>query len=133
MATATYRALTLPGVPESVRAFRELARAASATPYQAEAAALCVSELVTNALIHTLSGWPGWTVTVEIEPARRPGELRISVIDQGPRWLDGAVAEPGPSNGYGLGIVDAVAAEWGVLPAAGAGSCSWCEIPEAAL
>lgn len=125
-------ALTLPGVPASVREFRALARAASATPWQAEAAALCVSELATNAIVHTLSGWPGQNVTVEIEPARRPGELRISVIDAGPRWTVPG-AEPDPSNGYGLGIVDAVAAEWGVLHAAGGGSCSWCEIPEAAL
>jgi anti-sigma regulatory factor (Ser/Thr protein kinase) len=131
-APGTLHALTLPGVPESVREFRELVRRVSATPYQAEAAALCVSELVTNALVHTLSGWPGQTVTVEIEPARRPGELRISVVDAGPRWTEFG-ADPDPSNGYGLGLVDAVAAEWGVMHAAGGGSCSWCEIPEAAL
>jgi anti-sigma regulatory factor (Ser/Thr protein kinase) len=125
---STYHAMTLPGVPESVRAFRALAREASATPYQAEAAALCVSELATNAIVHTRHG----DVTVEIEPARRPGELRISVIDVGPRWAAPG-AEPEPCNGFGLGLVDAIAAEWGVLPAAGGGSCTWCEIPEAAL
>lgn len=132
-AATTYRAITLPGVPESVRQCRALARDASATPYQAEAAALCVSELVTNAIAHTRSGRSGGLITVEIEPARRPGELRISVVDDGPRWAEAGTAEPGPHNGYGLGIVDTVAAEWGVLPAAGGGSCSWCEIPEAAL
>jgi anti-sigma regulatory factor (Ser/Thr protein kinase) len=132
-AATVLRALTLPGLPESVREFRALARAASTTEYQAETAALCVSELVTNAIVHTRSGKPGGEVTVEIEAARRPGELRISVIDNGPRWTEfGAAAEPGPSNGYGLGIVDAVAAEWGVMWAAGGGSCSWCEIPAVA-
>jgi anti-sigma regulatory factor (Ser/Thr protein kinase) len=132
-AAGTVLALTLPGVPGAVRRFRALAREASATPYQADAAALCVSELVTNAIVHTRSGRPGGSVTVEIEHARRPGELRISVIDDGPRWAGAGVIEPGPQNGYGLGTVDAVAAEWGVLPAPGGGSCSWCEIPEAAL
>jgi two-component sensor histidine kinase len=129
-APALAREVTLPGLPESVRRFRELARQASATPYQAEAAALCVSELVTNALLHSRSGRPGGEIRVRIEPGLRAGEMRISVIDAGPRYV---APEPGQSNGYGLGIVDVIAAGWGVAPAADGQSLTWCEIPAVAL
>jgi hypothetical protein len=77
--------MTLPGLPESVREFRALARALAATPYQADAGALCVSELVTNAIVHTRSGLPDGSVMVMIEPAPAPRKLRITVIDEGPR------------------------------------------------
>ncbi|MGI8446956.1 MAG: ATP-binding protein [Streptosporangiaceae bacterium] len=132
------RAVTLPGLPESVRQFRVLARQASVTPYQAEAAALCVSELVTNALVHSRSGKPGGTVTVAIRPAETPGELRISVSDDGGPdrpgpWLSPPCAEAPvvPEHGYGLGIVDAVAADWGRARRLG-GWVTWCEIPAVA-
>jgi anti-sigma regulatory factor (Ser/Thr protein kinase) len=137
----------LAGSPESVCQFRAMARAASATPYQAEAAALCVSELVTNAIVHSRSGQVGGTVAVTICPTATPGELRISVTDGGgpPRvkaWL--AADGPGmlaacpdawpvpPEHGYGLAIVDTVAADWGRFQD-GNGFVTWCEIPEAAL
>jgi two-component sensor histidine kinase len=121
--------LTLPGLPESVRQFRALVRHLAATPYQAEAAALCVSELVTNALLHSRSGRPGGEIRVRIEPGWCPGELRISVIDAGPRYT---APESGQSNGYGLDIVDVIAAGWGVAPAADGQSLTWCEIPAVA-
>src|SRR5690349_19946908 len=74
---------TLPGRPESVRAFRELARAAAGDDDQAEAAALCVSELVTNALEHSCSGLPDCTVTVRFDTQPCTGALLISVHDDG--------------------------------------------------
>lgn len=137
----------LPGVPESVGQFRAMARAASHSPYQAEAAAQCVSELVTNAITHTRSGQAGGAVTVLIGPARAPGELRISVVDWGgpPRakaWL--SPDDPGlltacpeawpvpPEHGYGLTIVDTASADWGRYQD-GSNFVTWCEIPEAAL
>jgi anti-sigma regulatory factor (Ser/Thr protein kinase) len=133
---------TLPGLPESVREARSLARASAATPYQAEAAALCVSELVTNALLHSLSGRPGGEVTVVIEPGAEAGELRISVgsgpalVPAGPWFTPPATDGPTvPEHGYGLAVVDAVAAAWGYSPFPGhpGGRFTWCEIPEAAL
>jgi anti-sigma regulatory factor (Ser/Thr protein kinase) len=132
-------ALTLPGQPESVRQFRELARQAATTPYQGEAAALCVSELVTNAIVHTWSGRPGGVVTVHFDRGPQPGELSVSVVDDGPlsdwhgqpdmAWRPAAPEGPDvPERGYGLGIVDAVAVAWWI-----ADSVAWCVIPEAAL
>jgi anti-sigma regulatory factor (Ser/Thr protein kinase) len=130
---------TLPGLPQSARTARALARASSATPYQAEAAALCVSELVTNALVHSRSGCPGGKVTVMIEPGQQePGAMRISVRDGGSRTGPGPCLRPPatdgpvtPAHGYGLCIVDAVAAVWGRTRHAGAW-VTWCEIPETA-
>src|SRR5689334_10899569 len=75
--------LTLPGRPESVRTFREMARAAAADEDQAEAAALCVSELATNALVHSRSRLPGGTVTVHLEAEPGTRALRIAVHDSG--------------------------------------------------
>lgn len=129
--------MTMPGLAESVREARELARTASFTPYQAEAAALCVSELVTNAIVHTRSGQPGGLVTVTIGPAPAPGELRITVGDDGghpgppgpwcvPAAVDGPVI---PEGGYGLAIVDAIVADWGRFTCM-RGWCTWCDIPD---
>ena len=79
-------AWTLPGEPASVRVFRGLARATAAGDEdQAEAAALCVSELVTNALVHTRSGLPGGNVTVRFEASPGKGGMRVSVHDDGAR------------------------------------------------
>jgi hypothetical protein len=124
---------TLPGLPQSVRIARSLARANSATPYQAEAAALCVSELVTNALMHSRSGLPDGKVTVMIEAVQPPGCMRFSVVDEGSRAgplfrppdTDGPVI---PEHGYGLCIVGAVADAWGRTACAD-GWVTWCEIP----
>lgn len=135
--------LTLPGAPESVRQFRAWARESSATDYQAEAAALCISEIVTNAISHTRSGLPGGMVTASISPGTYPGELRISVCDDGPRvpvadaalaeLMDGcppaAPAADPAEGGRGLAIVDTVATDWGILRGRSGICCVWCEIP----
>lgn len=129
-------AWTLPGMPASVRVFRGLARAAAAgNEDQAEAAALCVSEMVTNALVHTRSGLPGGNVTVRFEASPSMVGLRISVHDDGARTADTIATRtgslPGPAeNGYGLGIVRAFAADCGVIRTA-RGSITWCVIPVA--
>jgi two-component sensor histidine kinase len=121
----TLRGFTLPGVPESVREFRALAREVSSTPGQAATAALCVSELVTNSLLHSRSGLPGGQVTVTFDTDPISGTLRISVMDGGPRVADS------PANGYGLRVIAAVAMAWGAVPAADR-ACTWCEIGRAA-
>jgi anti-sigma regulatory factor (Ser/Thr protein kinase) len=129
-------AWTLPGEPASVRVFRGLAWATAAGDEdQAEAAALCVSELVTNALVHTRSGLPGGNVTVRFEASPGKGGMRVSVHDDGARPAGTRTAcggeLPGAAeSGYGLGIVAAVAADWGVIRTSG-GSITWCIIPAA--
>jgi anti-sigma regulatory factor (Ser/Thr protein kinase) len=122
------------GVPRSARAARELARAAAAGDEdQAETAALCVSELVTNALAHTRSTLPGGTVTVCFEALPALGALFIAVQDDGarmPAGPDGDTGLPGPAeSGYGLGIVAAVTSGWGVAPRGDGRSVTWCIVP----
>jgi anti-sigma regulatory factor (Ser/Thr protein kinase) len=123
----------VPGCAESVRACRALARALAGDEDQAEAAALCVSELVTNALAHTRSGLPGGSLTVWFEMSPATGPLRIGVQDDGagvPVQAGSAADVPGPAeSGYGLGIVAAVAAEWGVALDAGDRRVTWCVVP----
>ena len=80
-----------------------------------EAATLAVSEIVTNALVH--SGLEaGEAIDVQTVPA---GErMRVNVRHRGE--LFPAVASPAPAGaagGWGLIVVDSVSAAWGVEPA----------------
>ena len=124
----------LAGEPSSVAIFRRIARAAAESEAQAEAAALCVSELVTNAIVHTRSGLPGGTVAVWLAADESTGDLSIQVEDNGARVIPPAgPGLPGPAeHGYGLRIVGQVAASWGSSARAdGPGSVTWCHIPAA--
>ncbi len=91
----------------------------------AEDAILCVSELVTNAVIHSRSRRPGgcFTVSAGIRPGDR---LRIEVADQGGRWAQ-PVSTDG-QHGRGLLIVGRLARTWGVTGDPGAGRTVWFEI-----
>jgi anti-sigma regulatory factor (Ser/Thr protein kinase) len=75
-------------------------------------APLVVSELVTNSMLH--AGLPGDAV-VSVCAEIADGVLRIEVEDGG---TNGAVIRRTPNRrdggGFGLNIVDAVAARWGV-------------------
>lgn len=74
---------------------------------QREDAALMVSELVTNALVH---GTGAIVLRVDVEPHA----VRVEVSDQG----EVAVAPsptPGAHGGWGLRLVDQLADDWGVL------------------
>lgn len=85
-----------------------------------EDAALVVSELATNSVVHAHSGF---TVNV----AAAGGAVRISVSDAKP--LAGADANPPlpASPQHGLGVVAALATTWGVRPRAG-GKAVWAEL-----
>jgi len=117
----------LPGVPASVRTARALARDVLGAGHPAaDAAALCVSELVTNAIAYTRSGLPGGTVAVTIRAM--PGHVLIRVRDAGSRTAPGlASQEPGAEHGYGLRIITALAAEWGTAATA-RGRATWCRL-----
>ena len=73
---------------------------------QLEEAALLVSELVTNSVTHSESGW------VDVQIVLSSDRLRIEVADQDPRALPppGAVAD----RGWGLVVVAELATRWGV-------------------
>ncbi|MGP3967638.1 ATP-binding protein [Streptomyces sp. 6N223] len=96
-----------------------------------ETARLVVSELFTNAVLHTDSG----QVVCRIEASG--GRLRLEVADQG-LGLDETPEEcgiPGKAedveaeNGRGLMLVDALTESWGVITADRRAGCTvWAEI-----
>ena len=90
-------------------------------------AALIVSELVTNSVVHANVGH-GQVVILELtELADR---LRVAVTDGGsedePRLLPVDVTTPG---GYGLRLIDDMACAWGIRRSSGGTTRVWCELP----
>ncbi len=86
-----------------------------------DAVALVVSELCTNALLHSPSGF-------DLLAERSGDSLLMEVGDDGaglPVLRDAAPEEP---HGRGLRIVDKLAADWGVVPVAGSGKVVWARI-----
>ncbi|MFF8600687.1 ATP-binding protein [Streptomyces sp. NPDC015232] len=93
----------------------------------AEAAALVLSELLTNAVRH------GRVRGREIETrfVRLPGGLRIEVHDASERRPMMALPQDGAEGGWGLPLVEVLAARWGVCdrPAPGSvGKLVWAEL-----
>ncbi|MET8629887.1 ATP-binding protein [Kitasatospora sp. NPDC004669] len=128
------RCLTLAGSEGAVRRCREFSRQAlqswhwlPAADEERQAAAedvlLMVSELVTNACLHTPGGprelrlnWNGARLRVEVADASpEPPRLR-------------PYADPGRPGGHGLRVVDRLAEAWGTLPE-GEGKLVWLEVP----
>ena len=87
-----------------------------------EEAELVLSELVTNALVHTDSAAG---VTLRFEPARR--RLTVAVRDASTRHPRERHAGEDALGGRGLAIVEALSAAWGVA-AEGAGKTVWAEL-----
>ncbi|MGY0024760.1 ATP-binding protein [Streptomyces sp. cg35] len=96
----------------------------------AETLILLVSELVTNAVVHT--GRPA--VLRMVLPAvqeRCPGTVRVEVADSSTRPPTPRHADGDETNGRGLELVDGLADRWGWRPE-GAGKAIWCEIDRCA-
>jgi serine/threonine-protein kinase RsbW len=95
-----------PGAPEAVRAARHhVAQALAAVPC-IEDVAFAVSEIATNAVLHSRSGQPGGWFTVAADVV--PGVLAAVVVtDQGGAWAGRA----GDTYPHGLEIVRTMATE----------------------
>jgi anti-sigma regulatory factor (Ser/Thr protein kinase) len=92
---------------------RFLAAILDGSPAAADAV-LCLSELATNAIVHSDSGRPGGTFTVAVRLGQ--GSLWVEVRDQGGLWRRGGPSEGEHSTdtrGRGLLIVGRTAREWG--------------------
>ncbi|OAH16028.1 ATP-binding protein [Streptomyces jeddahensis] len=91
-----------------------------------ETAALVVSELVTNALVHTASR----VIVCELHDDAR--QLRISVRDEGctPGEPHPSPRRPEEEHGRGLLLVEAVSSAWGAQEA-GSGLLVWADLPRA--
>jgi anti-sigma regulatory factor (Ser/Thr protein kinase) len=122
----------LPNDPESAGRARETARRAlreaGLPDDHIERAALLVSELVTNAIVHAASD-------IRIRVCARP-VTRVEVEDRSPRLPDAPTPEPVPTavdalepGGLGLMIVERLASRWGaVRHPDGDGKVVWFEL-----
>jgi anti-sigma regulatory factor (Ser/Thr protein kinase) len=92
----------------------------------AETLVLLVSELVTNAVVHT--GCPAvLRMLLPGVPATPPGTVRVEVADSSNRAPRPRQADGGETNGRGLALVDGLADRWG-WQHEGAGKRIWCEV-----
>ncbi|MFI7632447.1 ATP-binding protein [Microbispora rosea] len=96
------QALALPGLPESVSAARSFATGClPADCPRADDVALVVSELATNAVLHSASGAPGGTFVVLVDV--EPDAIAVAVADQGPALVP--AMRPLGEGGHGLELV----------------------------
>ena len=97
--------LTCPGFPEEVSRARRWTRDILSDTPCADDAAVIVSELGTNALVHTASGNQAGTFHVSL--ARTPHVIAISVTDAGASGTAPRVEHPTDhaTHGRGLGMV----------------------------
>lgn len=106
--------------PDSVPAARHFAREVvrGATADTVEAIELMVSELATNCVRHTDSGFD-LAITLSSE------EIRVEVADRGVG--EPGMRTPGPSDpsGRGLRIVDMLSSDWGHEKRPGGGKTVW--------
>ena len=117
-----------PAAPSAARAWarRRLADQVSATVL--DDALLVISELVTNSVLHAgpLVGAP-----IRVSAALADGTLRLEVEDAG---HGNAVIRRAPDrrhgSGFGLDLVDRIAARWGVTQLGA--TRVWCELREPA-
>jgi PAS domain S-box-containing protein len=106
--------LELPGGHDAPAAARQALRTALAGRVGerlAGDALIVVSELVTNAVRH--GGAREARETVRVDAAMLDGLLRIEVTDPGPGFEPGGHG-PRADGGYGLHLLDRLAARWGV-------------------
>ena len=89
----------------------------------ADDAALVVTELVTNALLH---GGP----PVRLRLSEVPDGVRLEVADQGAELPVAVRRSSVAMTGRGLALVDALSRSWGVEPDAQGGKVVWAELVE---
>ncbi|MFH8371260.1 ATP-binding protein [Streptomyces sp. NPDC018031] len=96
----------------------------------ADTVRLIVSELATNAIVHTRGLSPAFTVRIRLD---RDEELRVGITDSDPRRPRRLPAAVQQDNGRGLVIIRSLTAEAGgrlrVTPAPGGGKTVWVALP----
>ena len=114
---------SFPATPEQAGEARRFL-AAILDGHPADDAILCLSELVTNATIHSRSSQPGGWLTVRVQ--RRDDHVRVEVCDQGGPWTE--TEQEDGQTGRGLLIVDRLASTWGRSGNAETGWITWFEL-----
>ena len=103
--------ITLPATSEQVVEARRFLTGFVADPALAGDAVLCLSEVATNAVVHSNSRGAGGRFTVSAQ-LHGDGVLRIEVEDQGGRWVERT--KPEGQRHLGLMIVRELASAWGI-------------------
>jgi anti-sigma regulatory factor (Ser/Thr protein kinase) len=113
-----------PATPAHVREARQFLAAIMGGRPAADDAVLCLSELVTNATLHSRSREPNgqFSVRVQLHGSR----LRVEVSDQGGPWIQ--AADTDEQHGRGLLIVGRLARDWGRTGGDKAGWTVWFEV-----
>jgi anti-sigma regulatory factor (Ser/Thr protein kinase) len=110
----SYQIITLPNGVEAPQVARNYVNehADGLDPNRRDDALLLVSELVSNAISH---GRPEITLCVRNDPP----SVGVAVYDAGAEMPRRAPVQPDPRSpsGRGLVLVDALADQWGVVPA----------------
>jgi serine/threonine-protein kinase RsbW len=108
-------ARVFPGTPQQVSAARRFVASLLDGSTFCEDAVVVVSELFTNALLHTDSGKPGGLVVVQV--SRWLLGVRVAVTDQGsgqqPVIVDGRPCREPAERGHGLYLVSQLAKHLG--------------------
>jgi anti-sigma regulatory factor (Ser/Thr protein kinase) len=130
MSDAVPKSVTIPAVPEQVRAARAfVAGVLGGSHPHADAALLLASELVTNSVKHSGSAAPGGLVTVTVAAGR--AGVRVEVTDRCgdgvPVLMPAASASSDAEGSRGMRLVDALAARWGYQRGGGLAT-TWFEL-----
>ena len=117
---------TFPHEPQSVPAARRFATAVlrGAPTEILEAVELMVSELATNCIRHTNSGF-------DLTIIRSGGDIRVEATDHAGGTPIMRSPQPTDPSGRGLKIIDMLSAGWGVESEADAGKTVWFTISAA--
>ena len=120
-------ARTFPHEPESVPAARRFATGVlrGAAPDTLEVIELMVSELATNCIRHTDSGF-------ELTITRVDGDIRVEATDGADGAPEMRSPEPTDPSGRGLKIIDMLSAGWGVEHRNATGKTVWFTVPDTA-
>jgi anti-sigma regulatory factor (Ser/Thr protein kinase) len=111
-------------VRQARQAIRDFLAKAHTAKVDSDAAALIVSELVSNAIIHTADSGD----TIELRVDERPGTVHIEVQDHDPRPPTPRADAVDADGGRGLVIVESIASSWGWDEIAGNGKQVWCDL-----
>jgi anti-sigma regulatory factor (Ser/Thr protein kinase) len=118
---------TFPHEAQSVPAARRFATTAlrGASTEILEAVELMVSELATNCIRHTNSGF-------DLTIIRSGPEIRVEATDHAGGTPTMRSPKPTEPSGRGLKIIDMLSAGWGVQSASGLGKTVWFTISDSA-
>ena len=118
------RVMSVPSLPRSVGELRRFAVSASREQGftgDADALALLVSEVATNALLHGRG-------EVQLSVSRNDGRLRVEVADGSDLLPVRREATALAEGGRGIALLEAMADEWGVSALRPRGKVVWFEL-----